>query len=169
MLKLIAMATCLMAVSPAFAQSAVKRTGTSLSTAAFVKEAAISDMFETQSSELAAIRANEQTRMFAAKMNEDHQKSSSELAMLVKPHFAQTPIPSNMDSSHQKMLATLKGLQADAFTRRYQEYQVTAHKDAVSLFRRYADGGDDAQLREWAKRMLPILQEHLKMAQSLGR
>jgi putative membrane protein len=28
--------------------------------------------------------------------------------------------------------------------------QVSAHKDAVSLFERYAKGGDNADLKDWA-------------------
>jgi putative membrane protein len=47
--------------------------------------------------------------------------------------------------------------------------QVSAHKDAVSLFGRYAKGGEDPKLKEWAGKTLPALQHHLKMAQNLGK
>jgi len=49
--------------------------GISPTTADFVKEAAIGDMFEIQSSELAAYRGNEQTRGFANQMITDHQRT----------------------------------------------------------------------------------------------
>jgi putative membrane protein len=46
--------------------------------------------------------------------------------------------------------------------------QVSAHKDAVSLFERYAKGGDDAKLKDWAGKTLPALQHHLEMAQEMN-
>ncbi len=47
--------------------------------------------------------------------------------------------------------------------------QVSAHKDAVSLFERYAKGGDNAKLKDWAGKTLSHLQHHLEMAQSLNK
>lgn len=46
--------------------------------------------------------------------------------------------------------------------------QVTAHNDAVSLFERYAKGGDNAELKGWAVKTLSALQHHLYMAQDLS-
>jgi putative membrane protein len=37
----------------------------------------------------------------------------------------------------------------------------------VSLFERYADGGDDPKLQDWAGKTLPALKHHLEMAQTL--
>jgi putative membrane protein len=47
--------------------------------------------------------------------------------------------------------------------------QVSAHKDAVSLFERYAKGGDNPKLKDWAGNTLPALQHHLQMAQELDK
>jgi putative membrane protein len=47
--------------------------------------------------------------------------------------------------------------------------QVRAHKDAVSLFERYAKGGNDPKLKDWAGKTLPTLQYPLEMAQDLGK
>jgi putative membrane protein len=47
--------------------------------------------------------------------------------------------------------------------------QVSAHKDAVSLFERYSKDGDNADLKAFAGKYLPHLQEHLKMAQDLDK
>ncbi len=46
--------------------------------------------------------------------------------------------------------------------------QVSAHKDAVSLFRRYAKSGDDTALKDWAGKTLPV-ERHLEMAQNLEK
>lgn len=134
-------------------------------TADFVKKAAISDMFEIQSSELAAIRADGPTRKFAAQMIEDHQKTSSELERLVKPHFEATPLPSQLDPEHKAKLDRLKQLDGTAFTAQYRSDQVGAHTAAVVLFDSYAQAGADEPLKAWASTTLPKLKAHLAMAQ----
>ena len=47
--------------------------------------------------------------------------------------------------------------------------QVSAHKDAVSLFERYAKGGEDAKLKDWADKTLPALRHHLEMAEDMNK
>ena len=54
------------------------------------------------------------------------------------------------------------------FAGEYDPMQVSAHKDAVSLFERYAKGGEDPKLKDWAGKTLPALQHHLEMAQDLA-
>lgn len=39
--------------------------------------------------------------------------------------------------------------------------------NAVSLFERYAQGGDNSELKAFAQKHLPHLREHLKMAKGL--
>ena len=133
--------------------------GLSPSTADFVKE--VGDIFEIQASQLAAERADGPTKAFASQMITDHQKTSSELKAMVQD------IPTALDSSHQKMLDKLIGLNGADFTKQYQSDQVSAHKDAVSLFQRYTKGGDNAALKDWAGKTLPDLEQHLQMAQDL--
>lgn len=91
----------------------------------------------------------------------DHQKTSNELKAMIQD------IPTALDSSHQKMLDKLVGLNGADFTNQYQSDQVSAHKDAVSLFQRYAKGGDNAALKDWAGKTFPELEHHLQMAQDL--
>jgi putative membrane protein len=55
------------------------------------------------------------------------------------------------------------------FASEYDPMQVSAHKDAVSLFERYANGGDNATLKDWAGATLPALQHHLEVAQQIGK
>jgi putative membrane protein len=51
----------------------------------------------------------------------------------------------------------------------YRAVQVDAHEDAVSLFQRYAKGGDSETLKAWAAKTLPALQHHLDMAKALDK
>jgi putative membrane protein len=38
----------------------------------------------------------------------------------------------------------------------------------VNLYKRYADGGDNADLKAFAQKTLPTLEQHQKMAQDLA-
>jgi hypothetical protein len=45
----------------------------------------------------------------------------------------------------------------------------TDNPRAVSPFERYANGGDDPKLKDWAGKALPALKHHLEMAQALDK
>jgi putative membrane protein len=166
---------CVLLAGPALAQSLGEKTGVNSAlgvapaTADFVKEVAISDMFEIESSKLAAQKGNAQEKSFAQQMMTDHTKTSSELKGLVGNGKAQATVPTTLDSSHQSKLDKLKGANGKDFSSDYDSYQVSAHEDAVSLFERYANGGDNAELKNWAGKTLPALRHHLDMAKELGR
>ena len=141
--------------------------GVSPTTADFVTRAAISDMFEIKSSQLAADRSDQATKAFATQMIADHQKTSKELKDLSAT--GSFVLPPDVDSSHRKMLDKLGEKTGDKFTKAYHKDQVSAHKTAVSLFMRYAKNGDDPTLKAWAAKTLPTLQQHLQMAKDLDK
>jgi len=166
---------CILLAGPAFAQSVGEKTGINSAlgvaptTADFVKEVAISDMFEIESNKVAEQKGNAQEKSFARQMVTDHTKTSTELKALVSSGKVKAELPTAIDSSHQSKLDKLKGSSGKDFSSDFNSYQVSAHKDAVSLFERYAKGGEDAELRDWAGKTLPTLRHHLEMAQELDK
>ena len=78
-------------------------------------------------------------------------------------------VPAALDDGSKKKLAKLQDAKPENFAGEYDPMQVSAHKDAVSLFERYAKGGDNAKLKDWAGTTLPHLQHHLEMAQALDK
>src|SRR3978361_1694861 len=165
---------CLLLAGPALAQSAGEKTGfnstlgISPTTADFVKEVAISDMFEIQSNQLGQTKGNAAQKAFASQMVTDHTKTSTELKAMVSSGKVKAELPTALDSSHQSKLDKLKGKSGEDFASDFNSMQVDAHKDAVSLFERYAKGGDNADLKNWAGKTLPALKHHLEMAQNLS-
>ena len=141
--------------------------GITPSTQDFVNEVAISDMFEISSSRLAAQRGDADTKKFANKMLSDHQKTTAQLTSLLKTANVEVSPPDQLDDKHQKRLDKLNSLQGGDFDKSYGQDQIDAHKDAVSLFQRYAKGGDNPALKDWAGKTLPTLSEHLKQAENL--
>ena len=172
---LIATALATALVIPAAAQSVGEKTGVNSTlgvapkTADFVKEAATSDTFELQSSRLAEQRGSPDVKKFAARMIQDHTKTTSELKALVADRKVKAELPKGLDSSHKSIMEKLQTLQTDAFDKQYLSSQVSAHKDAVSLFERYAKGGENSDLKQFAQKNLPTLKEHLQMAQGLTK
>ncbi|GAC1617710.1 MAG: DUF4142 domain-containing protein [Bradyrhizobium sp.] len=166
---------CLLFAAPALAQSAGEKTGVnstlgiSPTTPDFVKEVAISDMFEIESSKLAQQKGNAAEKTFASQMVTDHTKTSTELKGMVTGGKVKADLPTALDSSHQSKLDKLRGESGKDFSSDYDTVQVSAHKDAVSLFERYAKGGENADLKNWAGKTLPALKHHLDMAQSLKK
>jgi putative membrane protein len=160
--------------APAMAQSLGEKTGVnsvlgvSPTTADFVKEAATSDMFEIQSSQIAQQRGNAPEKSFAATMIKDHQKTTDELKAIAASDDLKADLPTALDSSHQSEIDKLKSLNGADFSSRYDKDQVSGHKDAVSLFERYSANGDNPKLKDWAGKTLPTLRHHLEMAQELG-
>lgn len=63
----------------------------------------------------------------------------------------------------------MKALQGNDFTKQYHSDQVEAHKNAVDLFKRYDDSGDQPDVKTWAAATLPHLQHHLDMAIGLNK
>ncbi len=169
-------ATALIALTgPAFAQSTAEKTGVNSAlgitpkTQDFITEAANSDMLEIASSKLVASKSDTKDKAFADQMITDHTKTSTELKALVTGGKVQASLPASMDKAHQDKLDKLSKMDGKDFMKEYESMQVSAHKDAVSLFERYGKGGDNAALKDWASTTLPHLQGHLKMAQDLDK
>jgi putative membrane protein len=165
----------LLLAPPVFAQSVGEKTGVNSTlgiaptTADFVKEVAISDMFEIATNKLAQDKGNAAEKSFATMMVTDHTKTSTELKGLVISGKVKAEIPAGLDSAHQTKLDKLKSQSGKDFSASFNSYQLDAHKDAVNLFERYAKGGDNADLKDWAGKTLPALKHHLEMAQNLTK
>jgi predicted outer membrane protein len=156
--------------APTAAQNAQSRAaqpaGQAVNAADFVNKAAVGNLFEVQSSQLALEKAqHDQVRQFAQRMVSDHTSAGDKLKAAAK---GQT-IPTALDQQHTQMLQTLRSAAGAGFDRNYIQMQVTAHRDAVSLFDRYAQSGDDQELKQFANQTLPTLREHLQSVEQIQR
>ena len=162
---------CLVLAGPVYAQTVGETSGVNAAlgvaprTGDFISDAAASEMFELAASKLAAEHASGDVQTFAKEMVSDHTKTTDELNGLAKS--AKVSLPITMTGSGQSMLTKLKGLQGQEFAKQYMDDQVSAHKDAVSMFERYGKSGDNEQLKNWANQTLPTLRHHLEMAQNI--
>jgi len=148
----------------AFAVSARADDNKPLDDATFVKKASCAGMAEVKSSEIALQKASQdKVKQFAQRMIDDHSKANKELSELAsrkgwKPETA-------IEDKAQKEIDKLNGMSGQEFDKAYMECQVKAHEMAVKMFRQESESGQDADLKSWAAKTLPTLEEHLKMAQ----
>jgi putative membrane protein len=139
----------------------VGRAGAAMTTTArsFVDSAAISDLYEVASGELALERASsDEVRSAARMMVDEHRETTRRLRGLVGRDPDLVP-PSTMDARRHGMIEHL--IQAADFDRTYLDQQVLAHQEAVTLMHSYRDGGDDEALRSFAAEVAPIVERHL--------
>jgi putative membrane protein len=148
--------------APAFSQQRI-------SSEEFARKVAISDKMEIQSSQLVLSRnPDSDTKPFAEKMVKDHQETSAELKAMVDSGKVKATLPTALDAEHEKKLDELKAKSGKDFDSAYDHMQLQAHEEAVELFEQYARDGDNPDLKAWAAKTLPHLQEHLAMAKRLS-
>jgi putative membrane protein len=134
--------------------------------AAFVLEAGQDGHAEVEHGKLAQKNGSSAAvKEFGQRMVADHSKAGSELAAIAKKLGITPPSePSEKHKAEHKKLAALKG---DKFDDEYAHHMVQAHQTAVSLFQKQAKQGEAKELRDFAAKTLPTLEEHLKMARGL--
>lgn len=164
---------CLAIVAPASAQSIGERTGISAvigvapSTMDFITQATISDIFGIEAGKLASERGSDKTKSFAEKIVKDHEELSQALKALIQGGIVRATVPSALDSSRQTILDKLTKLQGADFDKEYRDTQARVQAEALSLFERYSKGGDHPDLKLFAAKRLPNLEERVRLAKDL--
>lgn len=139
------------------------------SDARFLQAASGSGIFEVQAAELAGKRAKDaQVRAFAAKMLEQHTAVNKEIRALAAAKNISLP-----DQPAEPDRATLRELRETTGAKFDQVYikkaAVDAHATANRLFETAAKESEDAQVRDFAMRTLPMLRDHYAMSRTLDR
>ena len=135
----------------------------------YMAQAASSDMFEIQSGQLALQASqNAAVRNFANMIVADHQRST-QMLMAAAQSAGVAPPPPTMLPAQQAMLDQLRAAgSGPSFDMAFQQAQVSAHQQALTLHQNYAAQGDVPALRTAAGQIVPIVQMHLQQAQSLS-
>lgn len=132
----------------------------------FAQQAASSDQFEIQSSQLALQKSRSpRVRAFAQQMIDDHSATTAKLSALARDKGMN--VQGTLDPQQQQMLATLGGT-GRGFDRAYMRDQVVGHTAAVSAFQTEASSGSDPDIHGFAQQTLPTIQEHLQEANRLA-
>jgi putative membrane protein len=138
------------------------------SDAKFVTDAASGGMMEVELGKAVADKANSQeVKDFAQRMVTDHSKANDELKALAQQK--NVTIPNELDPKHQKMMEKITAMTGADLDKAYIQAMVKDHKKDVAEFQKAANGAKDDDVKAFAAKTLPTLQEHLAMAQNINK
>jgi putative membrane protein len=153
---------------PANTMSHGKTHSSGMGDQAFVKEAALGGMAEVDLGQLASTKAtDEKVKAFAQKMVADHGKANDELKALASSK--QIMVPTALDAKHKATHDRLAKLSGSAFDRAYVTDMVADHRKDVADFKHQAMAATDPDVKAFAAKTLPTLQEHLTMIEDLSK
>jgi len=126
----------------------------------FVEKAAVSNMFEIESSKLAQQKGQQDAvKTYAQKMIDDHTKAGEQMKAAAQADGISS-IPTELDQEHKAKLEQLNAASGAEFDQLYTQMQRQAHEEAVGLFKGFAGSGGDSKLQEFAEATLPTLEQH---------
>lgn len=133
----------------------------------FAMEAAQGGMAEVQLGKLATEKASSSdVKQFGQRMVDDHSKANDELKSIASQKGM--TLPSDMGAKNQAEYDRLSKLSGAAFDKAYMRHMTTDHKKDVAEFQKESNSGKDSEIKSFAAKTLPTLQEHLKMAQDIN-
>ncbi len=132
----------------------------------FMMKAAQGGMAEVKMGQLAAEKAsNPDVKAFGQKMVDDHTKANEQLKSIAQEEGV--TLPTSVNGKDQATYDRLSKLSGAEFDKQYAKHMVVDHEEDVKDFKKEADTGKDEKTKSFASQTLPVLQEHLKMANDM--
>jgi predicted outer membrane protein len=109
---------------------------------------------------------NDQVKSFAQQMIDDHGKALTEVQQLAQQKGV--TLPTEPDSKHKAMAAKMEAMSGDAFDKAYMKNAgVADHKAVHSALMKDEKHAKDPDVKALATKMAPVVEQHLKSAQSM--
>ena len=132
----------------------------------FYTKAAQAGMAEVATGQLAISNGSDQKiKEFGKQMVDDHTKAGNELTSIAQRDGV--TLPSEATKAQQDAAQKLSAKSGHAFDVAYAHMAVKDHEEAVALFKQEASSGKEADMKAFAQKTLPTLEQHLKMAKEL--
>ena len=133
----------------------------------FMDNAAQGGLAEVQLGQLAKQNASsEAVKQFGDRMVTDHSKANDELQQLAQKKGV--PLPTKPSGKDKKLSKELQAKQGADFDRAYIQSMMKDHKNDIAEFQNQAENGHDPDVKAWAQKMLPILEQHMTQAQQVA-
>ena len=135
----------------------------------FIAHAASAGMMEVEAGKLAQERGQSAAvKQFGQMLEQDHTQANNELIQLATSKGVE--VPRQMDKEHQAKLDKLRKAKADEFDRMFIEQVGRAdHRKDIADFERAVRESNDADVRGFAQKTLPVLKKHHEQAQQLAQ
>jgi putative membrane protein len=131
----------------------------------FIKNASELGLAEVESGKLAQQKATSpELKKFGARMVTDHTKANEELMALAKAKGVE--LKAEPAASQKRMLSGLAEKSGAEFDKEFREHQIKDHEKAIKQFSEASKEAKDPDVKAFAAKHLPHLQEHLSMIQA---
>ena len=132
---------------------------------AFIRQVAAGNMAEVALGRLATQNASAaEVKQFGQRMVDDHGKALESLKGLAAQK--NVTVPAEPDAKQKAMEDKLSKTKGAEFDRAYMTHMVSAHAQTITRFQQEIKSGKDPDVKAWAEKVLPTVQEHHKLAQS---
>lgn len=132
----------------------------------FAKEAAIGGMTEVELGKLAASKgSSDKVKQFGQKMVDDHTKAADELKSVAAKN--RMTLPTSLDAKHKAMVDKMSAMSGAAFDNAYVAMMVKDHDKDVMDFKNESENGSNADIKSFATKTLPTIQEHDRMIKEI--
>lgn len=130
----------------------------------FINAVAQSNMLEVKLGELARTHGEaDKVKILGEHMVADHTKAEEELkAFAAKKGVV---VPTNLNEENYRIYNKLVKKQGKDFDKAFTKCMVKDHKKEIAEFEKFTKKGDDAELKTWAEKALPILEHHKTMSE----
>jgi len=134
----------------------------------FATNATQGGMAEVELGRLATQHAGDTSvREFGARMVADHARANAELKSIATQKGIQ--LPTDMNSEQKSEVDKLSKMSGAEFDKEYMSAMVKDHEEDVKDFDTQSKDGNDAEIKAFAGKTLPTLQQHLSMAQQTAQ
>lgn len=134
----------------------------------FMLQASQSNNAEITLGTLALTKAmSDSVRMFAQMMINDHTMAQTNLRNMVDSVSSTVNLSDSLSSAQMATRDSLMMLSGTAFDSAYIASQVVSHQNTLSAFDAEISNGQNAQVKNFATRNLPIIQAHFDSAQAI--
>ncbi len=130
-----------------------------------IRDLAQANLAEIEAGKLAQGKSkNDEVKNFAQRMIDDHTKAQEDLQKLAQQKGV--TLPTSPGIKHMAMTKMLSALSGDQFDRHYMARDGLAdHKQTHELLQRIQSKAADADLKQLAAQMQPVVAQHMTMAQ----
>lgn len=130
----------------------------------FMMTAAHSDQNEIQQSKMALAKGvTGMAKEMADKMIADHTKSTADLMKIAAKKGV--TLPTDMDAEHKAMAPAMEKLSGKDFEAKYLSQMQADHQKTANTMMAHEKMTQDADLKAFIGKTLPVVQQHLGMAQ----
>jgi putative membrane protein len=133
----------------------------------FAFNAALSNMLEIGASQMASKHTSSlDVTNLAATINQHHTMAMNDLMALMRARGM--AVPGDLSPEKRNLMDKLGGDYGSEYDRDFVRYVgIQAHQQDIAYFQAQIPRMGDPALRDWAVRNLPLMQQHLAMAQDI--